>query len=169
MLEMGFFALIYPFMNMEMRRRTVFYDKQAQSLLQDLKEKDTPVLFLLPHVCLFESLATSPFYRPSKSKKMGAIYRPNRNLTLDKWIREARQKTGIEVFSRKSGLRESLYFLRKKNWLTILFDQNGGENGTDFLFLDRVASLTPLPDIFTKIENIRVVYACPKRIKIFQD
>ena len=99
---------------------------------------------------------------------MGAIYRPNRNLTLDKWIREARQKTGLEVFSRKSGLRESLYFLRKKNWLTLLFDQNGGENGTDFLFLDRVASLTSLPDIFTRIENIRVVYACPRRIKIFQ-
>lgn len=168
MVEMGLFSLIYPFMNMDKRKRTVFYDKQAQSLLEDLNEKDTPVLFLLPHVCLFESLATSPFFRPANPKKMGAIYRPNRNLSLDKWIRDARIKTDIEVFSRKTGLRESMYFLRQKNWLTLLFDQNGGEGGADFLFLDRVASLTPLPDIFSKIENIRIVYACPKRIKMFR-
>ena len=61
-------------MNMEMRR-TVFYDKQAQSLLQDLKEKDTPVLFLLPHVCLFESLATSPL-QTVKVKKDGSNLSP---------------------------------------------------------------------------------------------
>ena len=168
MIEMGLFSLIYPYMSMDVRRRTVFYDKQAQSLLENLNKKDTPVLFLLPHVCLFESLASSPFFRPANPKKMGAIYRPNRNLSLDKWIRDARLKTGIEVFSRKAGLRESMYFLRQKNWLTILFDQNGGQGGTDFLFLDRVASLTPLPDIFSKIENIRIVYACPKRIEMFR-
>ena len=168
MIEMGLFSLIYPFMSMDMRKRTVFYDEQAQSLLVDLNEKDIPVLFLLPHVCLFESLATSPFFRPANPKKLGAIYRPNRNLSLNKWIRDARIKTGIKVFSRKAGLRESMYFLRQKNWLTILFDQNGGQGGTDFLFLDRVASLTPLPDIFSKIENIRIVYACPKRIEMFR-
>ena len=48
------------------------------------------------------------------TQKMGAIYRPNRNLSLDKWIRDARIKTDIEVFSRKTGLRESMYFLPKK-------------------------------------------------------
>ena len=98
MFEMGFFSLISPFMDIEQRKRTVFYDDPTLNLLRDLNDQNKPILFLVPHVCLFETLAVSPFFKPNKSKKLGAIYRPNRNLSLDKWIRDSRLKAGIKVF-----------------------------------------------------------------------
>jgi len=168
MFEMGFFSLTYPFMDMESRKRTVTIDAQTQSLLRDLSLKETPVLFLLPHICLFETLATSPFFRPCEPKKLGAIYRPNRNTCLNDWIANARLATGIKLFSRKDGLRKALYFLRRGNWLTVLFDQNGGQSGSDAIFLNRVTSLTTFPDLLAKVENLRVFYAFPKRVKFFQ-
>ena len=90
-------------------------------------------------------------------------------MSLDKWILDSRLKAGIKVFSRKAGLREAMYFLRQKNWLTILFlTKNSGINGVDTLFLNRVASITNLPDIMARINDIRIFYACPKKIGIFQ-
>ena len=79
MFEMGFFSIIYPYFNKARRWRTVFYDQQTLRELDDLRKDDVPVLFLIPHVSLFETLATSPFFRPNKGKSLGAVYRPNRN------------------------------------------------------------------------------------------
>ena len=168
MMEMGFFSLIYPAMDPHRRRHTLLIDESSESLLRDLTKKDTPVLFLLPHVCLFESLAASPLFRPGEGKSIGAIYRPNRNPNLDKWIQQARLSSGIKIFSRKEGLKKAMYFLRNKNWLTILFDQNGGESGADTYFLNRLTSITTLPDIFRYTKNLRVIYANPKRISFLK-
>ena len=168
MIEMGLFSLIYPAMNSHRRRHTLLVDQSCEALLRGLTKGGTPVLFLLPHVCLFESLAASPLFRPGKGKSIGAIYRPNRNLNLDNWIRRARLSSGIKIFSRKEGLKKAMYFLRNKNWLTILFDQNGGESGADTYFLDRVTSITTLPDIFRNTKELRVIYAKPKKISFFR-
>ena len=61
MFEMGFFSLIYPSMDIEQRKRTVFYDDPTPYFLWDLSDQNKPILFLVPHVCLFETLAVSPF------------------------------------------------------------------------------------------------------------
>ena len=164
MFEMGFFSIIYPYFNKAKRWRTVFYDQQTLRELDDLRKNDVPVLFLVPHVSLFETLATSPCFRPNKGKSLGAVYRPNRNPKLDDWITEARLSTGMKLFSRKAGLKKALYFLRDGNWLTVLFDQNGGHAGSDAMFLKRLTSVTTFPDLLAKVNNLRVVYALPRRI-----
>ena len=110
MIEMGLFSLIYPTMNSHRRRHTLLVDQSCETLLRGLTKGGTPVLFLLPHVCLFESLAASPLFRPGKGKSIGAIYRPNRNLNLDNWIRRARLSSGIKIFSRKEGLKRRCIF-----------------------------------------------------------
>jgi ADP-heptose:LPS heptosyltransferase/lauroyl/myristoyl acyltransferase len=168
MFEMGFFSIIYPYFNKARRWSTVFYDQQTLRELDDLRKDDVPVLFLVPHVSLFETLATSPFFRPNKGKSLGAVYRPNRNSKLDDWITKARLSTGMKLFSRKAGLKKALYFLRDGNWLTVLFDQNGGHAGSNGMFLERLTSITTFPDLLAKVNNLRVVYALPRRIGFFK-
>ena len=168
MFEMGLFSIIYPYFNTVRRLRTVVYDPKTTKQLDELRKDNVPVLFLVPHVSLFETLATSPYFRPNKGKDLGAVYRPNRNPKLDDWITEARLSTGMKLFSRKAGLKKALYFLRDGNWLTVLFDQNGGHAGSDAMFLERLTSLTTFPDLLAKVNNLRVVYALPRRIGFFK-
>ena len=74
----------------------------------------------------------------------------------------------MKLFSRKAGLKKALYFLRDGNWLTVLFDQNGGQAGSDAMFLNRLTSVTTFPDLLAKVNNLRVVYALPRRIGFFK-
>ncbi len=168
MLEMGFFSLTYPFLSKEKRKRTVLYSKQVEGQLEEYRRCGSPVLILLPHLCLFETLATSPDFRPQGGKSLGAIYRPNRNLTLDRWINQARLKTGVRTFARKAGLLKARDHLRKGNWLVVLFDQNAGLMGNHNFFLDRLCSISPLPDLLGKTPETRCFYAFPKRTAFFQ-
>ena len=70
---------------------------------------------------------------------------------LDKWITKARRKVGIIPFSRKEGIIKARSHLKKgKNWLAVLFDQNAGEYGTIYPFLDRVCSMSILPNILVR-------------------
>ena len=151
MLEMGFFSLTYPFMPKSRWRSTVLYSEKTEKKLFDLRQSKAPVLFLLPHFSLFETLATSPYFRPFGGKKLGAIFRPNRNPKLDRWIDSARKSTGLKTFSRKEGLLKAKSFLRQGNWLVILFDQNAGDRGVLDLFFDRLISYTTLPDSLAEV------------------
>ena len=168
MFEMGFFSLTYPFLSKEKRKRTVLYSKQVEGQLEEYRRCGSPVLILLPHLCLFETLATSPYFRPKGGKSLGAIYRPNRNPTLDRWINQARLKTGVRTFARKAGLLKARDHLRKGNWLVVLFDQNAGLMGNHNFFLDRLCSISPLPDLLGKIPETHCFYAFPKRTAFFQ-
>ena len=80
----------------------------------------------------------------------------------------ARLKVGIDTFSREAGFSQAREFLKKGNWLVILFDQNAGIQGTLSLFLDRIASITTLPDLLQKATKARAVYVCPKRLSFFR-
>jgi len=168
MLEMGFFSMTYPFMNKERWRSAVIYSEDTEKKLIELRKSKTPVLFLLPHFTLFETLATSPNFRPFGGKKLGAIFRPNRNPKLDRWINSARKSTGLVTFSRKEGLLRAKSFLKEGNWLVVLFDQNAGDRGILDLFFDRLVSYTTLPNSLTRNTGALPVFIYPKRIRFFQ-
>ena len=168
MLEMGFFSLTYPFMRKERWRKSVQYSAETEQRLTEFRRSKAPVLFLLPHFSLFETLATSPNFRPFGGKKLGAIFRPNRNPKLDQWIESARNSTGLVTFSRKEGLLKAKSFLKDGNWLVVLFDQNAGDRGVLDLFFDRLVSYTTLPDSLVRSTGAKPVFIFPKRRKFFQ-
>ena len=122
MFEMGFFSLTYPFLSRAQKARAVYFDKTANDQMTHLRNQGKPVIFLIPHVSLFETLAVSQNFRPAKGLKLGAIYRPNKNIKVDKWIKESRISNGMQVFSRETALHEAKGFLRAGNWLALLFD-----------------------------------------------
>jgi heptosyltransferase II len=168
MFEMGLFSLCYIYFSKSQRRRSVLYSKETEDELKKLRKTKKPVLILLPHVCLFETMATSPFFRPSYPKTLGAIYRPNRNPEIDSRIQKSRDTVGIKGFSRKEALWGAKKHLSSGNWLVVLFDQNAGKQGALSSFLGRVASISTLPDLLCKSTKAITIYACPKRIGFFQ-
>jgi len=168
MFEMGFFSLCYPFMSSEQKRRTIFYDEQTSTQLQELRLSGRPVLMLIPHTCLFETVATSPFFRPLGGRSLGAIYRPNKNPVIDKWITKAREEVGIKPFARKEGIIGARAHLKAGNWLALLYDQNAGHKGKGCQFLGRICSISPLPDLLAKNSNITFVHAIPHRLSFFR-
>lgn len=168
MFEMGFFSLTYPFLSKDKLRRTLLFPEKVERELHDLRKSGRPLLILVPHVCLFETLVTSPYFRPQRGKTLGAIYRPNKNAELDLWINRARLKTGMKTFARKEGLLRARNHLRKGNWLIVLFDQNAGIKGVKATFLDRLCSISRLPDLLAKQPDLACVYVSPRRHSFFQ-
>ena len=168
LVEMGFFSLIYPHLSCFERRSTLLYSEEIEDELIKLREKSKPTLILLPHVSLFESIATSQVFRPFGGKTLGAIYRPNSNPSIDGWVNKSRTDLGLKVFSRKKGLIQARNHLRKGNWLALLFDQNAGLGGELSLFLNRLCSITPLPDIVGKNIKANIVLATPIRLSFFR-
>ncbi len=166
--EMGFLSLIYPHLSCQQRRRTLMYSKKEEEEISDLSMSGKPTLILLPHLSLFETIATSPAFRPSGSKNLGAIYRPNSNPSIDKWINKSRIDLGLKTFSRKKGLIQAKKHLRDGNWLILLFDQNAGIGGELSLFLNRICSVSPLPDMVVKGMQANIVLATPFRKSFFQ-
>ena len=166
--EMGFFSLIYPHLSCQQRRSTLIYSKKEEEEISDLSMSGKPTLILLPHLSLFETIATSPAFRPSGSKNLGAIYRPNSNPSIDKWINKSRIDLGLKTFSRKKGLIQAKKHLKDGNWLILLFDQNAGLGGDLSLFLNRICSVSPLPDIVLKGIPANVVLATPFRSSFFR-
>ena len=90
MLEMGLFSLTYQYLPKYKKRHSLNFSLETENKLKSLKKTNKPILILLPHVCLFEAIAVSPLFRPSQWLKLGAIYRPNRNLAIDHQIKLAR-------------------------------------------------------------------------------
>jgi heptosyltransferase-2 len=168
MFEMGFFSLCYPFMSKDQLRHTVFYDDDTEAKLEELRKTGKPVLLLIPHTCLFETLATSPFFRPLGNRFLGAIYRPNKNPRLDQWITLQREQVGIKTFSRKAGIIKSRSHLKDDNWLAVLYDQNAGLRGIGCSFLGRPCSISPLPDLLSKNTDVLCVHAIARRISFFR-
>ena len=168
MFEMGLFSLCYPFMTRDQLRHTVFYDDDTEAKLKELRKSGKPVLMLIPHTCLFETLATSPLFRPLGNRSLGAIYRPNKNPLLDEWITNARSKVGIVPFSRKEGIIKARSHLKKGHWLAVLYDQNAGFRGIGSSFIGRICSISPLPDLLAKNTDAICVHAIARRQSFFR-
>ena len=61
LIEMGFLSLSYSFFSQFRKRRLLLIDQGTEDYLTELRKSGKAVIFLIPHVCLFETLAISPF------------------------------------------------------------------------------------------------------------
>ena len=94
-----FSGLSLPF-SKEKLKRTVLYSSEVENQLEKYRRRQADAYSFAP-LCLFETLATSPYFRPKGGKSLGAVYRPNRNPELDRWINKARLKPESLRFARK--------------------------------------------------------------------
>ncbi len=105
------------------------------------------VLWTINHIGNWELfIFCSRFVRQGKLKH-GVIYRALPNRFIDRHIREARSRTGLEMIERKHGLTQSTRILKEGGMLAILVDQHAGDKGIWTPFFNRLASTSPLPAI----------------------
>jgi ADP-heptose:LPS heptosyltransferase len=99
-----------------------------------------------------------------KCPRIGVIYRPFNSKPLEKFIKKSRERFGIKLLSRKSGIIEAMRLLREKGVVALLFDQNAGCSGYTTTFFDRCAQATELPGILAAKYDVPVYCLYPDRI-----
>lgn len=162
MIEFGLLAAALPALNEARLRKLFWLSPASERILRERAESKRPVILLGPHLGPQEALCLFPLFFPD-ALPLSAIYRPLDHPVLDRWIREARERFGVKLFSRKRGLQTAIRLLKNNEWLGLLFDQNSAKNGALLTFFDRVASATELPGILASRHNADLLYAYAAR------
>ncbi len=123
--------------------------------LEDPFRRKQPVVLLLSHVGLWElSAQLLPHIVPEYRKS--TIYQRLKNPFIDRHVRAARARFGLEVFERSEGFGKAIELLRTGGGIGILCDQHAGDGGIWTPFFGRIASTTPLPALLARRTNAQV-------------
>ncbi|OHE74150.1 MAG: hypothetical protein A2007_04830, partial [Verrucomicrobia bacterium GWC2_42_7] len=127
------------------------------------ESENVPTLFLIPHFSLMEMVTLVPaLLSPNILGKVGVIYRPFENKSLERWVKKTRERFGLSLLSRKQGFSEAQTILENKGKVVVLFDQNAGFEGKSILFFEKIASVTELPGILAQKYNAKTYLVYPK-------
>ena len=127
--------------------------------IEQLNKQPRATVLLIPHLNLMELMTQVPCLF-EKFPHTGIVYRPFKNAALERWIRKMRERFGVKLLSRKSGLQTVETLLANNGLVGFLFDQSTGDVGCLTTFMERLASSTPLPGIYAEKSqtDIAVVY-----------
>jgi KDO2-lipid IV(A) lauroyltransferase len=79
--------------------------------------------------------------------RFGAVYQKLANPYVDRYLRDAREKSGIALFERRETLLRSTDFLRAGGVVGVLVDQSAGSAGLWTTFFGRLASCSTLASV----------------------
>ena len=143
MVEMGMFVLASPHFTRSRILKNFTADEKA---LDAVVSPGTPLVVAIPHFSLMEALTMIPLiYPPLTKRSVGVFYRPFDNPSIERWVKETRERWGCRLLSRKKGLTQALSFLRGNGLVCVLPDQGAGKRrGALSLFFNRVATCSEL-------------------------
>lgn len=145
-IEMGLFILAFPYLSEKRLRQSFRLAGDFAETLHEAGSEPGGLLHLTPHSTLMEALTALPLFEPTFART-GVVYRPLRNPHIDRYVKGARERHGMELLSRREGFVAILRRLKQGRWASILFDQNAGRLGVPTLFFDRLAMSTGLPEV----------------------
>lgn len=164
MVEMAFFVFASSGMSVKRLRRRFHLSKGLLTQLCSLRDNPEPFVILAPHFSLMEALALVPALSPEIPKpEIGAIFRPFKQASLNRWVHRTRERHGSKLLSRKAGFSQAMNMLRNNGWVAVLFDQNAGDRGTLSTFLGRLCSSTELPGLMQQKFSTRFAGVCVRR------
>lgn len=149
MAETALFVLAAPQMSDARLRQRFRLDSDFVELIQENNESPQPIVALVPHFSMMESLTMIPFLAEKMAIETSVIYRPFDSRVIEKWAQETRGRHGMSLLSRKAGYNQAMAILRRKGTVAILFDQNTGDHGVLTTCFGRVASTTELPGLLS--------------------
>lgn len=155
MLEMFLFPLAMPHMSEATLRKQIRFTPGTTDQLDRIADQRGFIL-QTPHSTMTESLVLLPMLH-RELPHIVTLYRPLDFAPADAYVKQARERFGMELVSRREGLLRARDNLKQGAAAGILFDQNAGKIGALVLFFGRVCSATDLPGILlskTKTENI---------------
>ncbi len=162
LVEMALFSLASPYLSKERLAGCFEGDEESLSRLQQAAAGETGGVVLLPHLTLFELMTAFPVIIPAAAGH-AVVFRPLRQAGFDRWVKQTRERWGIELLSRRGGISQMSERLRAGKLLCLLFDQNAGRRGHLFYFFHRLASGTPLPGILSQKLDVPTYLLLPRR------
>lgn len=168
MVEMALLVLSSPFWSVEKIRSRFKIDLELIDLAKERLKTQKPKLLLTTHFGLMEAITFAPILFKEAFPEVGVIYRPLNNKDLEHWVKQTRQRFGIELLSRKNGMNRAKSILRKNGIVCVLFDQNAGVGGPVSLFFDRLAYCSELAGIFAENFNPDIIMIYIKRTGFWQ-
>jgi len=115
-----------------------------------------PFVVALSHVGSWE-FCTRLFPHFSHGQRTATVYQRIRNPYIDRHVREARSRFGLEVFERSEGFGKAIELLRSGGAIGILMDQHAGDGGLWTPFFGRLASTTPLPALLARRTRSKLI------------
>lgn len=168
LIEMGLFVLVSPYFSQKKIRARFQLSPALESILSDLAQKPHPLVIMVPHFSLMESITLFPAITDKPLPKVGVLFRPLNSAALDSWVQRTRERWGIRLFSRKDGLLDAANGLHDNGALGLLFDQNAGGAGVQSLFLGRLCSTSELTGMMTERFDARVGVLYAERTGFFR-
>ena len=134
----------------------------GQEILEDIKRKNKPVVFISGHLSNFELMA---MHIEKVGIKLSAIYRPLNNLFLNKIMERIRKKHICKHQIKKGiGGIKKLIQLKKLNYSTALMIDQRVSQGIESDFFNQKAFTTTIPAQLVKKFNLPVVPIFIERI-----
>ena len=152
MVEMGLFVLASPYFSEERIRKMFRADKSLSEGSARVDQSGAPGVILVPHFSLMESLTLIRVIYPElpRGLEVGVFYRPFGNASLERWVKQTRERFAIRLLSRKKGFGEANGILRRNGRVAVLFDQHPGKPGALSVFLDRLVLTSELAGLFAE-------------------
>ena len=135
---------------------------EGKEILEEIKKKDKPVIFISGHLSNFELMA---MHIEKSGIKLATIYRPLNNIFLNKIMERIRRKY-ICKFQIKKGIggMKKLITLKKSNFSTALMIDQRVSQGIKSEFFNQNALTTTIPAQLVKKFKIPIVPLSIERI-----
>src|SRR5437763_9512000 len=124
--------------------------------IENCFERKQPFVLFLSHIGSWE-FCTRLFPHFSHGQRTATVYQRIRNPHIDRHVREARSRFGLEVFERSAGVGKAIELLRSDGGTGILMDQHAGDGGLWTPFFGRLASTTPLPTLLARRTHANLI------------
>ena len=135
---------------------------EGQEILEEIKKKNKPVIFISGHLSNFELMA---MHIDKSGIKLSAIYRPLNNIFLNKIMERIRKKYICKNQIKKGiGGLKRLISLKKNNYSTALMIDQRVSEGIKSNFFNQKALTTTIPAQLVKKFKIPVVPIFIERI-----
>ena len=134
-----------------------------KDVLDKIKSKNKPVIFVSGHFNNFELMAMS---FEKSSINLAAVYRPLNNIFLNPIMEKIRKKyiCKNQIKKGKSGNRELLKFFKNNVSIALMIDQRVSQ-GIESNFFNKKALTTTIPAQFVKKFNAEIVPVYIERIE----
>lgn len=162
--ETALLSLAGPFFTETRLRRMINLSPEVEALFAEHHRSPFPLIVTAPHMAYWESLTWMGIFLSTPLPEFGIIFRPLDNATADAWVRATRERFGMRMLSRKTGLQEAFKILKRKAVVGVLFDQNAGMQGALTTLCGRICSTTELPGLLAEKTGARIIAYYARRL-----
>jgi lauroyl/myristoyl acyltransferase/ADP-heptose:LPS heptosyltransferase len=170
LIELGMLSMASGFFSAKKISSNFKVPEQYRKIFRRIANDGRGAIFLVPHVTSMEAMTflLDIVAGDVGTPEVGVIYRQFANEQVEKFIKSTREKRGMKLISRKSGIFEAIRILKNNGLVALLFDQNAGDGGNMMPFFGRIISSTNLPCILHKKFKVPVYFLYPRRVGVWR-